>query len=70
MSKFEDLCLGAVGTDGYYKLGSAEKVVTDKAKDIPVGTYIKPDFTPLTSKEIADYFGITAEEWVTIFMIC
>lgn len=62
------LCLGVACDGGYYEFGAHNKVSTKKTKDIPVGTFIKPDFTPLTHQEIADFFSITKEEWLSIWL--
>lgn len=50
MKAFDDIenrCIGAVGTGGYYPLYKATLIKTDKIKNVPIGTYIGPDFKPV-----------------------
>jgi len=62
------LCLGVKGKGNYYyELGTNKKVFTNKVKKLPIGNYIKPDFTNLKHQEVADYFNISKEEWLDIY---
>jgi hypothetical protein len=65
---FDKICIGIVCEGGYYKFGTQDKILTDKTIDIPEGTYIKSDFTPLKHQEVADFFGMTLKDWTTFWL--